>query len=151
MLAVEVVVFLGFARLVFGVPFRGPLWELGVALRFDVAGVFGAGAAGGVAREDDGGRERVDEPGDASHVDFVGSVFLGVEISGIHAAAGARAAADGGDRCDARQHAAGRATGANDGADWEFCWRGSSCRLRCRCESSGGNREEGTGNRKALR
>jgi len=30
MLAVEVMVFLGFARLVFGVPFRGPLWELGL-------------------------------------------------------------------------------------------------------------------------
>jgi ABC-type multidrug transport system permease subunit len=28
MLAIEVVVFLGFAKLVFGVPFRGPLWEL---------------------------------------------------------------------------------------------------------------------------
>ena len=28
MLVIEVVVFLGFARLVFGVPFRGPLWEL---------------------------------------------------------------------------------------------------------------------------
>ena len=30
MLVIEVVVLLGFARLVFGVPFRGPLWELGV-------------------------------------------------------------------------------------------------------------------------
>jgi ABC-2 type transport system permease protein len=30
MLAVEVVVFLGFAKLVFGVPFRGPLWQLGL-------------------------------------------------------------------------------------------------------------------------
>jgi len=30
MLVVEVVVFLGFARLAFGVPFRGPLWALGV-------------------------------------------------------------------------------------------------------------------------
>jgi ABC transporter DrrB family efflux protein len=30
MLAVEVIFFLGFARLVFGVPFRGPLWELGL-------------------------------------------------------------------------------------------------------------------------
>jgi ABC-type multidrug transport system permease subunit len=29
MLAIEVVAFLGFARLVFGVPFRGPLWQLG--------------------------------------------------------------------------------------------------------------------------
>jgi ABC-2 type transport system permease protein len=29
MLVIEVVVFLGFARLAFGVPFRGPLWELG--------------------------------------------------------------------------------------------------------------------------
>jgi ABC transporter DrrB family efflux protein len=30
MLVVEVVVFLGFAKLVFGVPFRGPLWDLGL-------------------------------------------------------------------------------------------------------------------------
>jgi len=30
MLIIEVVVFLGFARLAFAVPFRGPLWELGV-------------------------------------------------------------------------------------------------------------------------
>jgi len=29
LLVIEVVVFLGFARLVFGVPFRGPLWQLG--------------------------------------------------------------------------------------------------------------------------
>ena len=29
LLVVEVVVFLGFARVAFGVPFRGPLWELG--------------------------------------------------------------------------------------------------------------------------
>jgi ABC-2 type transport system permease protein len=29
MLVLEVVMFLGFARLVFGVPFRGPLWQLG--------------------------------------------------------------------------------------------------------------------------
>jgi hypothetical protein len=28
MLAIEVAVFLGFAKLVFGVPFRGPLWQL---------------------------------------------------------------------------------------------------------------------------
>ncbi len=30
LLVIEVVVFLGFARVVFGVPFRGPLWELGL-------------------------------------------------------------------------------------------------------------------------
>ncbi|MGA7342645.1 MAG: ABC transporter permease [Terracidiphilus sp.] len=30
MLTLEVVVFLGFARIAFGVPFRGPLWELGL-------------------------------------------------------------------------------------------------------------------------
>lgn len=30
MLVIEVVVFLGFARMVFGVPLHGPLWELGV-------------------------------------------------------------------------------------------------------------------------
>jgi ABC-type multidrug transport system permease subunit len=31
LLAIEVVVFLGFARVVFGVPFRGPLWQLALA------------------------------------------------------------------------------------------------------------------------
>ncbi len=30
MLVIEVVVFLGFARVAFGVPFRGPLWQLGL-------------------------------------------------------------------------------------------------------------------------
>jgi ABC-type multidrug transport system permease subunit len=30
MLVIEVAVFLGFARLAFGVPFRGPLWDLGL-------------------------------------------------------------------------------------------------------------------------
>jgi ABC-type multidrug transport system permease subunit len=30
LLAVEIAVFLGFARIAFGVPFRGPLWELGL-------------------------------------------------------------------------------------------------------------------------
>ena len=29
LLVIEVAVFLGFARLAFGVPFRGPLWQLG--------------------------------------------------------------------------------------------------------------------------
>ena len=94
MLVIEVVVFLGFARLVFGVPFRGPLWQLGVVVRAHVAGVFGAGAAGGFAGQDDGGGERVDEPGDAADVDFVGGVFLGVAVSGGDSAVGAGAAAD---------------------------------------------------------
>jgi ABC-2 type transport system permease protein len=30
MLVIEVVVFLGFAKIAFGVPFRGPLWQLGL-------------------------------------------------------------------------------------------------------------------------
>ncbi len=50
MLAVEVVVFLGFAKLVFGVPFRGPLWELGllcilVSLVFSALGLLVASRA----------------------------------------------------------------------------------------------------------
>ncbi len=90
MLAIEVVVFLGFARLVFGVPFRGPLWELGLLCVLTSLVFSALGAAGGVAGEDDGGGERADEPGDASHVDFVGSVFLGIAISGGDSAAGAR-------------------------------------------------------------
>jgi ABC-type multidrug transport system permease subunit len=50
MLVVEVVVFLGFARLVFGVPFRGSLWELGflcilTSLAFSALGLLVASRA----------------------------------------------------------------------------------------------------------
>jgi ABC-2 type transport system permease protein len=50
MLAVEVVVFLGFAKLVFGVPFRGPLWQLAllcilVSLVFSALGLLTASRA----------------------------------------------------------------------------------------------------------
>jgi ABC-2 type transport system permease protein len=50
MLAVEVVVFLGFAKLVFGVPFRGPLWQLGllcllVSMVFSALGLLTASRA----------------------------------------------------------------------------------------------------------
>ena len=152
MLVIEVVVFLGFARLVFGVPFRGPLWELGAGVRFDVAGVFGAGAAGGVAGEDDGGGERADEPGDAAHVDFVGGVFLGVAVSGGDSAAGAGAAADGGDRCHAREHAAGHGAGTYDGADGDLavvvcgavCGVAEDFQVEVRKAGTKGPRERGT-------
>ena len=50
MLVIEVVGFLGFARLVFGVPFRGPLWQLGVlcvltSLAFSALGLLVASRA----------------------------------------------------------------------------------------------------------
>jgi ABC-2 type transport system permease protein len=50
MLAVEVVVFLGFAKLVFGVPFRGPLWQLAllcilISLVFSALGLLTASRA----------------------------------------------------------------------------------------------------------
>jgi ABC-2 type transport system permease protein len=50
MLAIEVVVFLGFAKLVFGIPFRGPLWQLGllcilVSLVFSALGLLVASRA----------------------------------------------------------------------------------------------------------
>jgi ABC-2 type transport system permease protein len=50
MLAVEVVVFLGFAKLAFGVPFRGPLWQLAllcilVSLVFSALGLLAASRA----------------------------------------------------------------------------------------------------------
>jgi ABC-2 type transport system permease protein len=50
MLAVEVVVFLGFSKLVFGVPFRGPLWQLGllcllVSMVFSALGLLTASRA----------------------------------------------------------------------------------------------------------
>ena len=50
MLAIEVVFFLGFAKLVFGVPFRGPLWQLGllcvlVSLVFSALGLLVASRA----------------------------------------------------------------------------------------------------------
>ena len=88
MLVIEVVVFLGFARVAFGVPFRGPLWRIGAGVRGDFVDVQRVGAAGGVAGEDDGSSERAHEPGDASDVDSVGGVFLGDAISGGDSAAG---------------------------------------------------------------
>lgn len=50
MLVIEVVVFLGFARLVFGVPFRGSLWQLGLlcvltSLAFSALGLLVAARA----------------------------------------------------------------------------------------------------------
>jgi ABC transporter DrrB family efflux protein len=50
MLVIEVVVFLGFARIVFGVPFRGPLWELALfcvltSLAFSALGLLVASRA----------------------------------------------------------------------------------------------------------
>ena len=50
MLVIEVVVFLGFARLAFGVPFRGSLWELGLlcvltSLAFSALGLLVASRA----------------------------------------------------------------------------------------------------------
>ena len=69
MLVIEVVVFLGFARLAFGVPFRGSLLAVGIAVRAYFAGIFRAGAAGRFARQDHGGCLGTDESGDAAHVD----------------------------------------------------------------------------------
>ncbi len=50
LLVIEVAVFLGFARLAFGVPFRGPLWQLGVlcvlaSLAFSALGLLVASRA----------------------------------------------------------------------------------------------------------
>jgi ABC-type multidrug transport system permease subunit len=50
MLVIEVAVFLGFARLAFGVPFRGPLWQLGLlcvltSLAFSALGLLVASRA----------------------------------------------------------------------------------------------------------
>jgi ABC-type multidrug transport system permease subunit len=50
LLVIEVAVFLGFARLAFGVPFRGPLWELGLlcvltSLAFSALGLLVASRA----------------------------------------------------------------------------------------------------------
>ena len=98
MLVIEVVAFLGFARLVFGVPFRGSLWQLGDSLRAHFDGVFRAGSADFFAGQDDGGRVGADEPGDASDVDSVGRVLFGVAVSGGDSAVCAGAAVDGGQR-----------------------------------------------------
>ena len=106
MLVIEVAVFLGFARLAFGVPFRGSLWQLALlcvltSLAFSALGLLVASRAKTM--------EAVigtDEPGDAAHVDSLGHLLFGVAISGGDSAAGAGAAADRGHRRDARQHAA---------------------------------------------
>ena len=120
MLAIEVVVFLGFARLVFGVPFRGPLWELGLlcvltSLVFSALGLLVASRA-----------KTMEAVSGLMNLVMLpmwilsGVFFSASRFPAIDSAAGARAAADGGDRCDARQHAAGCATGAVDGAGGDF-------------------------------
>ena len=86
----------------------------------DFAGVLGTGAAGGFAREDDGGRFRVDEFGDASDVDFVGDLLFGFTVSEVDTAGGAGAAVDCGDRCDSGKHAAGDEPGAAAGSGGDF-------------------------------
>ncbi len=77
MLVIEVAVFLGFARLAFGVPFRGSLAELGISVRAHFAGLFRAGTAGGFAGQDHGSGFGTDESGHAPHVDSVGRVLFG--------------------------------------------------------------------------
>jgi hypothetical protein len=95
MLIIEVGGVPGFARLAFGVPFRGSLWQLGLlclmtSLAFSALGCWFRRAP------DDGSGVRADEPGDAAHVDFVGRILFGVAVSGGDSAVGAGAAADGG-------------------------------------------------------
>ena len=120
MLAIEVVFFLGICQARVWRAVSRAVVAARAPLCFGLACLFSPRTAGGVAGEDHGGGERVDEPCDVSHVDFVGSVFLGIAISGDDSAAGARAAVDGGDRCIAREHAARRSAKPLDGAGGNY-------------------------------
>src|SRR5208283_1646752 len=86
--------------------------------RADIGDFLGTRPARRHSRPHHGSRERPDEPGHDAHVDHVGSLLLGIAVPGVHAAFGEGAAADGGDRRDARQHAAGPAPWTDDGAHW---------------------------------
>ncbi len=107
LLVIEVGVFLGFARLVFGVPFRGPIWQLALvcvlaSLSFSALGLLIASRAKTMEAA-----SGLDEPGDAADVDRLRGLFLGEPVSGYPSAVHSRVAADGGDRCVAGQYAAG--------------------------------------------
>ena len=120
MLAIEVVVFLGFARFVFGVPFRGPLWQLALicvltSLVFSALGLLVASRA----------RTMEAVSGLMNLVMLPMWILSGVFFSasrfpGRDPAAGEGAAADRGDRCHARQHAAGNSAGSFDDAFGDF-------------------------------
>ena len=69
MLVIEVGVFLGFARVVVRRAVSRIAVAVGLAVRAHVAGVFRAGAAGLVARQNHGSRIGIDESGHAAHVD----------------------------------------------------------------------------------
>ncbi len=76
LLAIEVGAFLGFSHFAFGVPLRGPLWQLGLlcvlaSLSFSALGLLLASRA-----KNDASRLWSDKSDDAANVDSFGSFFL---------------------------------------------------------------------------
>ncbi len=115
MLVLEVAAFLGFARLMFAVPFRGSLWQLALLCVLASLCVLGAGAAGLFAGQNHGGRVGTDEPGHATDVDIVRRLLLSVALPRDDSARGASVAADSGHRCPARKYASRDEPGTDDG------------------------------------
>jgi hypothetical protein len=107
LLVIEVGVFLGFARLAFGVPFRGSLWQLATAVRARFTRLFSDGTAGQFAGQDHRGCQWSDESGHAAHVDFIRHLFFGHSLSRGDSASGAGSSPHRGHRRAARQHAPG--------------------------------------------
>jgi ABC-2 type transport system permease protein len=95
MLIVEVAAFLGFARLAFGVPFRGSLWQLGILCVLTSLSFFRTRPTHFVQGPHHGSSIGPDEPRDAAHVDFLRRLFFRVALSGHHSTLRPRPAADG--------------------------------------------------------
>ena len=107
MLVIEVVVFVGFARLAFGVPLARISARPGSHLSDYFAGFLRIRLAGCLESQDHGSRVRLDEPGDAADVDSVGSLLFGFAFSLSDPTFRTRAPAHCGHRCAAQQHAPG--------------------------------------------
>jgi hypothetical protein len=116
MLVLEVVAFLGFARIGVWGAVSGLALATGISVRADFDGVFGAGLADFFAGQNDGSRLGADESGHASDVDLVGRVLFGVAVSGGDSAVCPGVAADRRERSPARQYAARDGPGSLDGA-----------------------------------
>ena len=106
-------IFLGFARLAFGVPFRGSLWQLALlcvltSLAFSALGLLVSSRA-----QHHGSRLRPHEPGHASHVDIVRSLLLRHALPRRHSTHGARPAPYRRHRRPAREHAPGHRPGTH--------------------------------------
>ena len=114
MLAIEVVVLLGFALGRVSDSLSRFARGAGSHLRARLAHVFGAGSSGRLARPHHRGCQRPDERGHDAHVDHVGRLLLAFALPGLPAALRPGTSAHSSHQRHARQHAARDGTGAHD-------------------------------------